>query len=272
MKTKLLWILPLLLAPCALGAGWLDFLGLGRKPVSTNAPAGLLGSALSQEQMAGGLKAALARGVEQAVAALGKPNGFLTNLNVRIPVPESMQRVEKTLRSLKQDKLADDFITTMNRAAEQAVPQGAAILGGAIQQMTLADAHGILTGGTNAATQYFRRTSETNLYERFYPIDPPNRREALREVQADIEEGADMVMVKPALAYLDIIREVRDTFPTPLAAYNVSGEYSMVKAAALNGWVDERRIVLELLTGIKRAGADIIISYHTPELAEWGIS
>lgn len=170
MKTKLLWILPLLLAPCALGAGWLDFLGLGRKPVSTNAPAGLLGSALSQEQMAGGLKAALARGVEQAVAALGKPNGFLTNLNVRIPVPESMQRVEKTLRSLKQDKLADDFITTMNRAAEQAVPQGAAILGGAIQQMTLADAHGILTGGTNAATQYFRRTSETNLYERFYPI------------------------------------------------------------------------------------------------------
>ena len=107
---------------------------------------------------------------------------------------------------------------------------------------------------------------------RGYQMDPPNRREALREVQADIEEGADMVMVKPALAYLDIIREVRDTFPTPLAAYNVSGEYSMVKAAALNGWVDERRIVLELLTGIKRAGADIIISYHTPELAEWGIS
>lgn len=104
---------------------------------------------------------------------------------------------------------------------------------------------------------------------RSYQMDPPNVREALREVEQDIVEGADMVMVKPALAYLDIIRRVRDTFNHPLAAYNVSGEYSMVKAAAARGWIDERRTVTEILTAIKRAGADIIITYHAREAAAW---
>ncbi len=104
---------------------------------------------------------------------------------------------------------------------------------------------------------------------RSYQMDPPNVREAMREIEADIEEGADMVMVKPALAYLDVIRRARDTFNCPLAAYNVSGEYAMVKAAAQNGWVDEQRIVMEILTSIKRAGADIIITYHAKEAARW---
>ncbi|MHB0938210.1 MAG: porphobilinogen synthase [Armatimonadota bacterium] len=104
---------------------------------------------------------------------------------------------------------------------------------------------------------------------RGYQMDPPNRREALREVAADLDEGADMVMVKPALAYLDIISAVREMADVPLAAYNVSGEYSMVKAAAANGWIDERRVTLEILTGIKRAGADILITYHAPEVAAW---
>jgi porphobilinogen synthase len=104
---------------------------------------------------------------------------------------------------------------------------------------------------------------------RSYQMDPPNWREALREVEQDIAEGADIVMVKPALPYLDVIRKVRDTFNHPLAAYSVSGEYAMVKAAAQQGWLDEKRIVLEMLTAIKRAGADIIITYYAKEAARW---
>ena len=104
---------------------------------------------------------------------------------------------------------------------------------------------------------------------RGYQMDAPNRREAMREIAADLEEGADIVMVKPALAYLDVLHEARDRYLAPLAAYNVSGEYSMVKAAARNGWIDEQRAVLEILTGIKRAGAEMILTYHAPDVAEW---
>ncbi len=104
---------------------------------------------------------------------------------------------------------------------------------------------------------------------RSYQMDPPNVREALREVEQDIAEGADIIMVKPALAYLDVIRQVRDTFNCPLAAYNVSGEYAMVKAAARQGWLDERQVVLETLTAMKRAGADIILTYHAKDVSRW---
>lgn len=104
---------------------------------------------------------------------------------------------------------------------------------------------------------------------RGYQMDAPNGREALREIAADLEEGADIVMVKPALPNLDIISAARREFLAPLAAYNVSGEYSMVKAASAHGWLDERRTVLEILTSIKRAGADMIISYHASEAAGW---
>jgi porphobilinogen synthase len=104
---------------------------------------------------------------------------------------------------------------------------------------------------------------------RSYQMDPANAREALKEVKTDLEEGADMVMVKPALAYLDVIRRVRDQFDVPVAAYNVSGEYAMVKAAAQNGWVDEKRVALEILTGIQRAGADILLTYHAKDVARW---
>ena len=104
---------------------------------------------------------------------------------------------------------------------------------------------------------------------RSYQMDPANAREALVETALDIEEGADIVMVKPALPYLDVLRRVRETIDLPVAAYNVSGEYAMVKAAAQNGWIDEQRAVIEALTGIKRAGADIIITYHAPDVARW---
>jgi len=104
---------------------------------------------------------------------------------------------------------------------------------------------------------------------RGYQMDPANVREALREVELDVAEGADVVMVKPALPYLDVIRAVREEFDLPVAAYNVSGEYAMVKAAAARGWLDERQAALEALTAIKRAGADLVISYWTKELAGW---
>jgi porphobilinogen synthase len=102
-----------------------------------------------------------------------------------------------------------------------------------------------------------------------YQMDPANSDEALREIALDLAEGADLVMVKPALAYLDIIRRAKERFAVPLAAYNVSGEYAMVKAAAARGWLDERRVVLEILTAIKRAGADLILTYHALDAARW---
>ena len=102
-----------------------------------------------------------------------------------------------------------------------------------------------------------------------YQMDGANGREAMREIAADIAEGADLVIVKPALAYMDVLKEAARRFDVPLVAYNVSGEYAMVKAAAANGWIDERRVVLENLLGFKRAGAQLIISYHAPDVARW---
>jgi porphobilinogen synthase len=104
---------------------------------------------------------------------------------------------------------------------------------------------------------------------RSYQMDPANTREALLEVAADLEQGADMIMVKPALAYLDVIARVRERFDVPIAAYNVSAEFAMVKAAARNGWIDEQRIVLEIMTGIQRAGASIVLTYHAKDVARW---
>jgi len=102
-----------------------------------------------------------------------------------------------------------------------------------------------------------------------HQMDPANSREALREAAADLDEGADILMVKPGLPYLDVVRQLRDTFETPIAVYNVSGEYSMIKAAAANGWIDEQRVVMETMTSFKRAGADIILTYHTEDILGW---
>ena len=102
-----------------------------------------------------------------------------------------------------------------------------------------------------------------------YQMDPANIREALREARLDIEEGADILMVKPALAYLDVIKTLRDEYSTPIAAYQVSGEYAMIKAAANQGFIDEKAVVLESLTSIKRAGADLILTYFAKDVAKW---
>lgn len=121
--------------------------------------------------------------------------------------------------------------------------------------------YGPFRDAAGCAPQFGDRTS--------YQMDPPNRREAAREIAEDIDEGADIVMIKPALSYLDIISDARAAFDVPIAAYNVSGEYCMVKAAAENDYLDERRIVVEILTSIKRAGADLVISYHAKDFASW---
>lgn len=104
---------------------------------------------------------------------------------------------------------------------------------------------------------------------RTYQMDPANSREALKEIEFDIAEGADMLMVKPALAYMDIIWRVKEATNLPVAAYNVSGEYSMIKAAALNGWIDEQKVVMETMTSFKRAGTDLILTYHAKDVAKW---
>ena len=149
-------------------AGWLDALGL-TKSSTNSAPAADL-SALSNDQVIGGLKDALGNGLQHAIAELGHDGGFLTNLNVKIPLPQKLQTVEKGLRAVHEEKLADDFVATMNHAAEQAVPEAASVFGDAVKQMSFDDAKAILSGPQDAATQYFRRVTETNLYTRFLPI------------------------------------------------------------------------------------------------------
>ena len=172
MRTTTSLLIAASLTGASLSAPGADILELLKRNAGTNQIGGASTplSNLSQDQMVNGLKEALGNGVRQAQATLGKPDGFLKDLNVRIPMPESLQKVEKALRTLRQDKLADEFVTTMNRAAEQAVPEAAAVLGDSVKQMSIADAKSILTGTNNAATQYFRRTSGTNLHARFLPI------------------------------------------------------------------------------------------------------
>ena len=155
-----------LLLPAAYG-GWQDW--LNPKPQGTSTTSTAL-SSLTQNEMIGGLKEALSKGAQKAVANLGRDDGFLKNLDVKIPMPDSLKRVEQGLRMAGQDKLADEFIATMNHAAEKAVPEAAAIFGGAISKMSLDDAQAILKGPDDAATQYFRKTSEAQLTEKMMPI------------------------------------------------------------------------------------------------------
>ncbi len=152
----------------SVSAGFLDF--LGAKGGKAAAPSAVLAGALSDDQMIAGLKEALGNGVKQAVSQLGREGGFLTNVAVKIPVPESLKRVERLARAAGQEKLADDFVASLNHAAEKAVPEAAAVFGEALQQMSIEDAKNILTGPVDSATQFFARTTRTNLYTRFHPL------------------------------------------------------------------------------------------------------
>ena len=175
--------------------------------------------------------------------------------------------------------LAEQAVSHARAGADMIAPSG--MMDGMVQAIR----HGLDTAGfanlpimayaAKFASGYygpFREAAESAPSfgdRRSYQMDPANADEAIREVALDLAEGADIVMVKPALAYLDIIVRVKETFGVPVAAYNVSGEYAMVKAAAANGWIDERRIVLETLTGMKRAGTDMILTYHALDVARW---
>ena len=165
-------ILPLVLATAGFSAhaGWLDALGLNKSTNSSAATGTAALAALSDTQVVGGLKDALGNGLQHAIANLGHDGGFMTNINVKIPLPEKLQSAEKALRAVGQEKLADDFVTTMNHAAEQAVPSAAGVFVDAVKQMSIDDAKSVLTGPADSATQFFRRTTQTNLYAKFYPI------------------------------------------------------------------------------------------------------
>ena len=166
----LVFTVAMFLRPLNARAGFFD--ELKSAVGSTNATGGTTGaiSSLPDAQVADGLKQALGKGVTVAVGALGHSDGFLTNMEVKIPMPGKLQTVEKGLRLAGQSQLADDFVASMNHAAEQAVPVAADVFGDSIKQMSIADAKTILAGPDDAATQYFRRTTQTNLYSRFYPI------------------------------------------------------------------------------------------------------
>jgi len=134
------------------------------------APAGASLASLSQDQLVSGMREALGKGLQQAVAGLGRDGGFLTNVAVKIPLPEKLQKAEGVLRAMRQDKVVDDFVATMNHAAEQAVPEAGVVFADALKQMSIEDARSILAGPNDAATQYFQRTTQTNLYGKFYPM------------------------------------------------------------------------------------------------------
>jgi porphobilinogen synthase len=155
--------------------------------------------------------------------------------------------------------MMDGFVWAIRRALDEHGFQHVPILSYAVKYASAF--YGPFRDAAGSAPQFGDRRS--------YQMDPPNLREAVREAAEDVAQGADMLMVKPGLPYLDVVRVIRDTFDLPLAVYNVSGEYAMVKAAARNGWIDEERTVLELLTGMKRAGADMILTYHAKDAARW---
>jgi porphobilinogen synthase len=177
------------------------------------------------------------------------------------------------------DLLAREAVSHAQAGADMVAPSD--MMDGRVEAIRKAlDANGfqhipVMSYAVKYASGYygpFREAAESTPQfgdRRSYQMDPANRLEALREAQADIDEGADIIMVKPGLPYLDILRDLRNEYNLPLAVYNVSGEYSMIKAAAKNGWIDEERVVMETMLGFKRAGADIIITYHAKDVAQW---
>lgn len=155
--------------------------------------------------------------------------------------------------------MMDGFVIAIREALDEAGFQDIPIMSYAVKYAS--SYYGPFREAAEGAPQFGDRKT--------YQMDPANRLEAFREAESDIEEGADFLIVKPALSYLDIIRDVKNNFPVPVVAYNVSGEYAMVKAASINGWIDEKQVVLETLLGMKRAGADLIITYHAKDAARW---
>lgn len=186
-------------------------------------------------------------------------NGDVDNdLTLETLAKQSVSLAQEGIDMVAPSDMMDGRIGVIRRALDEYGFQNLPIM--AYSAKYASAFYGPFREAANSAPQFGNRAT--------YQMDPANGNEALREVALDIEEGADIVMVKPALSYLDIIQRVKTTFNIPVAAYNVSGEYAMVKAAAANGWIDEKRMVREILTSIKRAGSDIIITYHAQEIVK----
>jgi porphobilinogen synthase len=184
---------------------------------------------------------------------------ILNDPSVEILARTAVSQAEAGADIIAPSDMMDGRIGAIREALDKAGFQDVALM--AYSAKYASGFYGPFREAAESAPQFGDRTT--------YQMDPANSREALREILLDVEEGADIIMVKPALPYLDIISKARELINHPIAAYNVSGEYSMVKAAAANGWIDERRVVLEALTGIFRAGADIVITYHARDLSKW---
>jgi porphobilinogen synthase len=190
--------------------------------------------------------------------------GDLTGRVLNDPTLELLKKTAVSQAKAGVDIIApsgmmDGFVTTIREGLDEAGFEDIPILSYAAKYASAY--YGPFRDAADSSPQFGDR--------RTYQMDPGNGREALKEVELDMLEGADMLMVKPALAYMDIIWRVKEITQLPVAAYNVSGEYSMVKAAALNGWIDEKRVTLETLTGFKRSGADLILTYHAKDAVRW---
>ncbi|HWX42467.1 MAG TPA: porphobilinogen synthase [Blastocatellia bacterium] len=181
----------------------------------------------------------------------------LNDPSVELLARTAVSQAEAGADVIAPSNMMDGFVEAIRRALDQSGFDHVAIMSYAVKYAS--GFYGPFREAAGSTPQFGDR--------RGYQMDPANSREALREARLDVEQGADILMVKPALAYLDIIRAVRERFDAPLAAYQVSGEYSMIKAAALKGWIDEERIVLETLTAIKRAGADMILTYFARDVS-----
>ncbi|RST59259.1 porphobilinogen synthase [Siminovitchia terrae] len=186
--------------------------------------------------------------------------GYVQNdASLELLVKTAVSQAKAGADIIAPSNMMDGFVAAIRKGLDEEGFQEIPIMSYAVKYSSAF--YGPFREAANSAPQFGDRKT--------YQMDPANRVEALREAQSDMEEGADMLIVKPALSYLDIIRDVRNEFNAPLIAYNVSGEYSLIKAAALNGWVDEKAIVMEMLTSIKRAGADMIITYFAKDMAKW---
>jgi porphobilinogen synthase len=191
--------------------------------------------------------------------------GVIHNHNV--DNDESLEILAKTAVSqakagadiIAPSNMMDGFVVAIRQALDEAGFENIPIMSYAVKYASAF--YGPFRDAADSTPQFGDRKT--------YQMDPANRLEAIREAESDIEEGADFIMVKPALSFLDIIRDVRNQVNVPVVAYNVSGEYAMIKAAAQNGWIDEKAVVMEMLTSMKRAGADIILTYHAKDVAAW---
>ncbi|WP_152391702.1 porphobilinogen synthase [Paenibacillus guangzhouensis] len=190
----------------------------------------------------------------------GELHGEVDNdASLELLVKTAVSQAEAGADIIAPSNMMDGFVQAIRAGLDEAGYSHIAIMSYSVKYASAF--YGPFREAAHSAPQFGDRKT--------YQMDPANAQEALREAESDVLEGADMLMVKPALAYMDIIRTLKDQFDLPLVAYNVSGEYSMVKAAALNGWIDEKGIVLETLVGMKRAGADLIITYFAKDAARW---